>query len=275
MSVEGTTRIPSVPGVNVEGYDPSKYMDRFPRLQQALEEERLRKAEEEIRIKEQEGLLHHLDPLYRMPADFVGVPAQQLNLINTPVVLANIVKTVIDSNTTILGSLVFNTLIGLTVGVAGLLAKDSIAQRDRQLMQAFTANFMWSGIGYANPKHLDRLGESVQSAQDKLSSGMVDMDTAYDILIETPGMVKEKDLLDHERLAEMESTYEDIGREQATTIYESTVPHASAAFSERKVLQDAQKADRNSISMSTYGSNPYESRIRTSNDDDIPVEEGY
>lgn len=113
------------------------------------QEEMLEKSQRQQ--EEQHNTLSFLDPVYTPFANILGLKASDLNRNNSPVLLTNAALTLVKSNLTPLGSLLFSTLSSIGMFAALALGKNGINYGDRVLLNAFGSNMFWSGLDYVRP----------------------------------------------------------------------------------------------------------------------------
>lgn len=158
---------------------------RFPRLKEHIERTEAKRAEEQQKREATEGILSHLDHIYEGPANVFGITGAQLNTIATPVILQNIINTLVESNTTPLGAVAINLVVGLSLLSALAVSKGNISHRDKLLMTGLAATFTFSSIRYANPKVMDDLKKNIIAVNEKINAGDWNL---FGQFFETPGM---------------------------------------------------------------------------------------
>lgn len=158
---------------------------RFPRLREHIEKTEAKRAEEQQKREATEGILSHLDHVYDVPATWFGVTGAQLNTIATPILLQNIINTVVEANTTPLGAVAINLITGLALLGGLAVSKANISHRDKLLMTGLAATFTFSSIRYANPKLMEDLKKNIIQANEKINSGDWNL---FSLFFETPGM---------------------------------------------------------------------------------------
>ena len=168
---------------SAEGYE-----QRFPNYAKLMKEEEMKKKDQEIGRKLNEGFISHLDPVYKYPARALGLKESHMNLAHTPEIVHNIVMALVQSNTTPVGSGVFSFLTGLSLFVVGYLAKSSIAFRDQIALQNISAAFLWRTLEYINPKF--QMKKQIKEVYNRVQEGDLHLS---DALIETPGMWRKKE----------------------------------------------------------------------------------
>jgi hypothetical protein len=172
---------------SLEGDTSAGYADRFPNYARAVRESEMAKKDAEIGKKLNEGFISYLDPVYQFPAKALGIKPGQMNLAHTPNIIMNVVQTLIESNTTPIGSGLFAFLTGISLFVAGYLGKSSISFRDQLALQNISAAFLWRTLQYINPKY--EMKKDLKKMYSKIQDGDFRLSDSF---IETPGMWKKK-----------------------------------------------------------------------------------
>lgn len=119
------------------------------------EEERRRKEELEEKKKQGTGALAPLDPVYAAYAKMLGlqnVTPNQLNLVHTPQLVQNLVMTLVEANTTALGSVLTSLLFGGLFFGIGIIGRKKLVTNDQLMIQNFGASFFWRAMNFVNPK---------------------------------------------------------------------------------------------------------------------------
>lgn len=172
--------------------------DNMPQFRAALQQIQHEETEEKLERYENSGVLSFLDPVYEYPAKMLGVDKEDLNLVQTPVILSNVSKTIMDSYLTPIASIVFSFLIGSILMVSGLLLHEKIPPRDVIFVEMLGSLFFWDMVRTLNPKKLYQLKKEFERINQQRSGGSDPFGTPQPIslkreIFETPGMYQEKE----------------------------------------------------------------------------------
>lgn len=102
--------------------------------------------------KDFKNVFSFIDGLYKPFGDILGMKPADLNLAHTPNILAGSILTLIKTNMTPLGSMIFSVLTSLGLFGALALNKHHITYGDRRFMNAMGSLFFWDSLEYINPK---------------------------------------------------------------------------------------------------------------------------
>jgi hypothetical protein len=173
---------------SLEGDSTAGFDERFPNYAKLKKESEMKKAADETERKLNDGFITYLDPVYKFPAQVLGLKPGHMNLAHTPEIIHNIVMTLVQSNTTAVGSGLFAFITGISLFAVGYFAKSSISFKDQLALQNISAAFLWRTLQYINPK------EGMKKQLKNLFGRVQDGDLRLtDALIETPGMWKKKE----------------------------------------------------------------------------------
>lgn len=172
--------------------------DQMPQFRAALQEIQRQETEEKLDRYENSGVLSFLDPIYEYPASVLGVDKEDLNLIQTPVILSNVSKTIMDAYLTPIASIAFSFLFGAVLMVAGVFLHEKIPPRDILFMELLGSLFFWDMIRTLNPKKLYLLKKEVERIQTQRTGGDDPFGQPQPLSIkreifETPGSFQERD----------------------------------------------------------------------------------
>lgn len=163
--------------------DPNILND-FPHLKQTLMEIKKEELKNEIREFEGKGgVLSHFDKIYEWPAEMTGLKADQLNLLHTPTIIANVASTLTASFFSPLTSTLFTTIFGIVLMLLGVGFHKRMTTRDIQLVQALGSQLMWgNAIPSLNPKKARKIKKDFERFADKVTN----KDLHLKDFIETP-----------------------------------------------------------------------------------------
>jgi hypothetical protein len=150
--------------------DPN-ILSEFPHLKQTLMEIKKEELKNEIREFEGKGgILSHFDKVYEWPAEMTGLKADQLNLLHTPTIIANVTSTLTASFLSPLTSTLFTTLFGIVLMLLGVGFHKRMTTRDIQLIQALGSQLMWgNSIPALNPKKARKIKKDFDRFADKVT----------------------------------------------------------------------------------------------------------
>jgi hypothetical protein len=170
---------------------PNAHLESFPMYAQYMNGNQVQQIVEAEQVSKKLGVLSHVDGFYRWPAKHIGLTAEDLNLFNTSLIMKNVISTIIESNTTQLGSVLFSSMLGMILFVASSAMKKNLRYRDKQLLQLLAASFLWDLIRNLNPKNAHPLKQQVANLVKGVKSGSFTK-TMAEQLFETPKTWKKK-----------------------------------------------------------------------------------
>jgi hypothetical protein len=165
--------------------DPNSHLESFPMYAQYMSGQRVEQIVEAERESRKAGILSHVDGFYKWPAKHVGLTAEDLNLFNTTLVMKNVISTIIESNTTQLGSVFFLSMIGMILFISSSIMKKNLRYRDKQLLQLLAASFLWDLVRQLNPKNADPLKKQIANLIKGVKGGQFTK-TMAEQMFETP-----------------------------------------------------------------------------------------
>lgn len=166
----------------IMGQGQSQNKDKV--LEQEYRNEQHIKSEMHNNDDDLSSVLSGLDVLYKPFEGILGIKANDINRGQTPVILGNAVMSLVESNFTQFGSLLFSLLTstGMYTGLA--LGKNQMTYGDRVLLNGLASVFMWTTFGYMNPKVRDELiGDAMGLGQ---AISQQDWGTVQDYIIDSP-----------------------------------------------------------------------------------------
>ena len=170
----------------------TNYRESFPMYQQYVETHRTAEMSEAEHESTRAGVLSSIDFVYKKPGEITGVPADDLNLFHTSLIIKNIVSTLIQTNTTKLGSMMFSAMLGITIFLTTTIMKKNIRPRDKQLLHLLAAGFTWDMVTYINPKNSIELKEQLGSVIRNIKNGQPFNKEVTNNIFETPKSWKQK-----------------------------------------------------------------------------------
>lgn len=172
--------------------------DQMPQFRAALQQIQHEETEEKLEKYENSGVLSFLDPLYDYPAQLMGVDREDLNLIQTPVILANVSKTITDAYLTPIAQVGFSFIMGVIMMLGGIFLHGKIPPRDVLLMEMLGSVFFWDLIRVLNPKKLYQLKREIDRIQKIRTGGEDPFGSPQPLslrreIFETPGAYQERE----------------------------------------------------------------------------------
>lgn len=96
--------------------------------------------------------LSFLDGMYAPFASIFGMKAADINLYNTPNIIANSTLAIMKTSLSPIGSLLLTAFTSLGIFGALSFSRNSLSYGDKLLMQALGSNFLWSTVDYVRPE---------------------------------------------------------------------------------------------------------------------------
>ena len=170
----------------------TNYRESFPMYQQYVETHKVNEVSEAEQMSAKVGVLSSIDSFYKKPGEITGLPADDLNLFHTSLIIKNIISTLIQTNTTKLGSMMFSAMLGITIFLTTTVMKKNIRHRDKQLLHLLAAGFTWDMVTYINPKNAVELKEQLGKVVGNIKKGHPFSKDVTSQIFETPKTWKQK-----------------------------------------------------------------------------------
>lgn len=131
------------------------------------------------------GFISNFDSIFEPLGKAVNLPAREVNVAHTSNIISQTVMTIAESNLSPLGSVVLSTISSITLFGASMFYKSNIGRADRTLLSQLSANFLYNGIGIANPNIRDKVIEQAKHVGEHLSK--LQFQDAASVLLANPG----------------------------------------------------------------------------------------